>query len=209
MPQAALGLYFVFIVGRDSPAVSLRSSIFSLLALMSAAALVFAVVGLTENDPVVRLLSVTVVAFLAGMFMLSTTVAVLASTWGFIYCLLIAFWENQAPPDYLVKQSLYLIGTVAIAIACSVAVEYIFGTKDHVKELQNQRRIRYQALETMFSLMAQGALREQVLPAVIVVHPNYRRRRFAERAEYQAGGGNRIRCLAGGRHQFLGSAGWR
>jgi multidrug resistance protein MdtO len=170
MPQAALGLYFVFIVGRDSPAVSLRSSIFSLLALMSAAALVFAVVGLTENDPVVRLLSVTVVAFLAGMFMLSTTVAVLASTWGFIYCLLIAFWENQAPPDYLVKQSLYLIGTVAIAIACSVAVEYIFGTKDPVKELQNQRRIRYQALETMFSLMAQGALREQVLPAVIVVH---------------------------------------
>jgi multidrug resistance protein MdtO len=169
MPLASLGLYYIFLIGRDSPSVSVRSGFFSFLALAASVAAVLAVVSLTDNDPLARLLSVSVVTFLAGMLMLSTNVTVLASTWGFIYCTLIAFWETHAPTDYLVKQTLYLIGTVALALVCSVAIEYIFGTKDPVKELQHQRRIRYEAVETMFSLYAQGATREQILPAVVGV----------------------------------------
>src|SRR5215467_708163 len=113
MPQAALGLYFIFLIGRDSPSVSLRSGLFSLMALVASVATVLAVVGLSDNDPAVRLLSVSIVTFLAGMLMLSTTVTVLASTWGFIYCTFITFWETQAPPGYIVKQTLYIVGTVA------------------------------------------------------------------------------------------------
>jgi multidrug resistance protein MdtO len=169
LPFASLGLYYIFLIGRDSPSVSVRSGFFSLLALAAAVAAVLAVVSLTDNDPLARLLSVSVVTFLAGMLMLATNATVLASTWGFIYCTLIALWETHAPADYLVKQTLYLIGTVAVALVCSVAVEYIFGTKDPVKELQHQRRIRYEAVETMFSLYAQGATREQILPAVVSV----------------------------------------
>jgi multidrug resistance protein MdtO len=169
MPLASLGLYYIFLIGRDSPSVSVRSGFLSFLALAASVAAVLAVVALTDNDPLARLLSVSVVTFLAGMLMLSTNVTVLASTWGFIYCTLIAFWETHAPTDYLVKQTLYLIGTVSLALVCSVAIEYILGTKDPVKELQHQRRIRYEAVETMFSLYAQGATREQILPAVVGV----------------------------------------
>jgi multidrug resistance protein MdtO len=169
MPSASLGLYYVFLVGRDSPAISLRSGLFSLLALVFTVATVLGVVALTDNNPMARLLSVSIVVFLAGMLMLSTTITVLASTWGFIYCTLIAFWETHARPDYLVKQSLYIIGTVSIAVVCSVAVEYVFGSKEPAAELQNQRRIRYEALSKMFSLYARGATREQLLPAVISV----------------------------------------
>ena len=169
MPSASLGLYYIFLIGRDSPAISFRSGVFSLLALVFTVATVLAVVSLTDNNPMARLLSVSVVVFIAGMLMLSTTITVLASTWGFIYCTLIAFWEIQAPPDYLVKQSLYVVGTVSIAIVCSVVVEYCFGAKHPAAELQNQRRIRYEALHKMFSLYAQGASREQIVPAVIVV----------------------------------------
>jgi multidrug resistance protein MdtO len=169
MPLASLGLYYIFLIGRDSPSVSVRSGFFSFLALAASVAAVLAVVALTDNDPLARLLSVSVVTFLAGMLMLSTNVTVLASTWGFIYCTLIAFWETHAPTDYLVKQTLYLIGTVSLALVSSVAIEYIFGTKDPVKELQHQRRIRYEAVETMFSLYAQGATHEQILPAVVGV----------------------------------------
>jgi multidrug resistance protein MdtO len=169
MPSASIGLYFVFLVGRDSPSVSLRSGLFSVIAFAVTVATVLGVVALTDNNPVARLLSVSVVVFLSGMLMLSTNLTVLASTWGFIYCTLIAFWETQAPSDYLVKQSLYLIGTVSIAVLCSVAVEYCFGVKHPATELQNQRRIRYEALSRMFSLYAQGATREQLTPAVIGV----------------------------------------
>src|SRR5215467_1340601 len=91
MPQAAIALYFIFLIGRDSPSVSLRSGFFSLLAVAASVATVLAVVSLTDNDPAVRLLSVSVVSFLAGMLMLSTTVTVLATTWGFLYCQFITF----------------------------------------------------------------------------------------------------------------------
>jgi multidrug resistance protein MdtO len=169
MPLASIGLYYIFIIGRDSPAISVRSGFLSLLALAASVATVLAVVALSDNDPAARLLSVSIVAFLAGMLMLSTNITLLATTWGFIYCTLIAFWETQAPADYLVKQTLFLIGTVAVALVCSVAVEYVFGTKNPVKELQHQRQIRYQAVETMFSLYSQGVTHEQIQPAVTAV----------------------------------------
>jgi multidrug resistance protein MdtO len=169
MPSAWLGLYFVFLVGRDSPSVSLRSGLFSLVAFAVTAATVFGVVALTDNNPMARLLSVSIVVLLSGMLTFSTSIPVLASIWGFIYCTLIAFWETHASPDYLVKQSLYIIGTVSIAVLCSVAVEYCFGVKDPAAELQKQRAIRYEALSKMFSLYAQGAPREQLVPAVISV----------------------------------------
>ena len=159
MPFASVGLYYIFLIGRDSPSISLRSGLFSILALAFAVATVIGIVALTDNDPMARLLSVSIVVFLAGMLMLSTTITVLASTWGFIYCTLIAFWETQAPSDYLVKQALYIIGTVSIAVLCSVAVEYALGARNPAADLQNQRRVRYEALSKMFSLYAQGAAR--------------------------------------------------
>ena len=169
MPQAAIGLYFIFLIGRDSPAISVRSGFFAFLALVASVATVLAVVSLSDNSPIVRLLSVSVVTFLAGMLMLSTTVTVLATTWGFLYCTLIGFWETQASANYLVKETLYIVGTVALGIGCSIAVEYVFGNKHPVEELQKQKVIRYEALEKMFSLYAQGAAQEQLTPAVTAV----------------------------------------
>jgi multidrug resistance protein MdtO len=169
LPLASVGLYFIFLIGRDSPSISMRSGFLTLMALAAATVTALVVVSLSDNDPLARLLSVSAVAFFAGMLMLSTTVSVLALTWGFIYCTLIAFWETHASADSLVKQTLYIIATCAVAVGCSIAVEYVFGTKDPVKELKAQRRVRYQAVETLFSLYAQGATGEQIQPAVIAV----------------------------------------
>jgi multidrug resistance protein MdtO len=169
MPFASLGMYYVFLIGRDSPSISFRSSVLSLAALVASVATVFMVVILSDNDPMARILSVAIVTFIAGMLMFASTVSVLASTWGFIYCILIGLWETHLPADELIKTSLYLLGTITLAIAASVLVEYIFGAKHPANQLQEQRRIRYQALETMFSLYAQGAGQQQITPAVIQV----------------------------------------
>src|ERR1700735_4068376 len=49
MPFIFIGLYFIFIIGRDSPAVSLKSSFISLLPVVLAVAVELAVVILPHN----------------------------------------------------------------------------------------------------------------------------------------------------------------
>jgi multidrug resistance protein MdtO len=169
MPFAGLGMYFVFLVGRDSPAVSFRSSIFILLTLVASISTVLAIVIFTDNDPMARVLGVAVVAFLAGMIMLGSTVPALASSFGFIFTTLIALWETHAPAGPLVKEMLYLLGTISLSVLSVLAVEYIFAGQHPAQELQQQRIIRYQALGAMFSLYAQGADSAQISPAVIRV----------------------------------------
>ncbi len=166
MPFAGIGMYFVFLIGRDSPAVSFRSSIFIMLAVITSIGTVLAVVTLTDNDPMARVLGVAGVTFVAGMIMLSSTVPALASAYGFIFCTLIALWETSAPADTLVKQMLYFIGTIALAVVSVLAVEYVFAGQHPAEELQQQRITRYKALEAMFSLYAEGADSAQINEAL-------------------------------------------
>jgi multidrug resistance protein MdtO len=169
MPFASIGLYFVFLVGRDSPAVSIRSSVFFFFALAASVAIELSVVILSDNDPAARVVSVAVVTFLAGILMLGSTLTPLAAAFGFIFCTLIATWEVHAPADSLVKGSLWLLATALVAQGSSIAVEYLFGNKHPAEELQEQRRIRYQALETLFRLYAQGGLAGEIHEASIRV----------------------------------------
>ena len=166
MPFASVGMYFVFLVGRDSPAVSFRSGLFSILTLMASVATVLGVVIMTDNDPMARVLSVAVVTFLAGVFIFASTLPALASIWGFIFTTLIALWETHVPVDTLVKTTLYILGTISLAVGSVVAVEYVFGAKHPAEELQHERIIRYQALIAMFTLYAQGADIDQISQAV-------------------------------------------
>ncbi|SFS04936.1 multidrug resistance protein MdtO [Granulicella pectinivorans] len=169
MPFIAIGMYFIFLIGRDSPAVSLRSSLFSLGIVCFAIVVEFGVVILSDNDPMARLLSVAVVTFIAGMIVVTTSQPALGSSFGLIYCTVISLWEIHAPADRLVKTSLYLVGTFLIALGSAVAVEYIFGDRNPAAKLQEQRRIRYSALATMFELYAENAPQEKRFQAASAV----------------------------------------
>ena len=164
-PFASVALYFVFIVGRDSPAVSLRS-LFTMVPLLAAVATELGIVILTDNDPMARVLGLAVVGFFAGMLVLATTQPTLGSTWGFIFATLIALWENHAPANGLVTASLWIIGAVSIPILCSIAVEYVFGARHLADLLSEQRTIRWQAFISMFSLFAEKADPEKRVQAV-------------------------------------------
>jgi multidrug resistance protein MdtO len=92
---------------------------------------------------------------------IATNYPALGSTWGLIYVTVIELWERHAPADTLVKTSLLLLGTFSVALSCAVFVEYLFGDRDPAKKLDEQRRMRYRALETMFRLYAEEASPEQ------------------------------------------------
>ena len=66
VPFASIGLYFVFLVGRDSPAVSVRTGLLSMLTLVAAVATELGLVAFTDNDPMARLIGVAVVSCIAG-----------------------------------------------------------------------------------------------------------------------------------------------
>jgi len=161
MPFIAIGLYFIFLIARDSPSVSLRSSIYSFLVVVAAIVVELAVVIITDNDPMARVLSVAVVTFVAGVVVVATNYPALGSTWGLIYCTVIELWERHVSADTNVKLSLWLLGTFSVALACAVGVEYLFGDSNPAKKLNEQRQVRYLALETMFRLYAEGAPPEQ------------------------------------------------
>ena len=166
IPSSAIGLYLVFMVSRDSPAVSLRGGILSLLTLTAAVGTVIGVVGITDNDPMARVLSVGAIGFAVGMWMRAATLPSLGTTFGFISCFLMANWEFHQPADTLVKGALWVIAAGALAIGCSVAVEYLFGGANAVDQLRQQLQIRYQALEMLFKLVAEGAAEEQLSASI-------------------------------------------
>ncbi|ADW68582.1 FUSC family protein [Granulicella tundricola] len=157
MPFISLGLYFMFLVGRDSPAISFRTSFISLLQICFIIFLELSVVIVFDNDPMARLLSVVIVTFISAMILVATNYPALGPSGGLIFCTVISLWELHAPADRLVKTSLYLIGTFTISLGCAVAVEYIFAVRNPADQLQEQRRIRYHALAEMFQAFADGA----------------------------------------------------
>jgi multidrug resistance protein MdtO len=169
IPLSAFGLYMVFLLGRDSPSVSMRGGIASIFTLAAAIVTELAVVILTDNSPMARVLSIAAVAFLAAMVMRATTIPSNGVTWGFMFCTLIANWEFHAPAEALVKNSLWLVGAGAVAVACSVAVEYMFGATNPVARLHDQLQARYRALENLFTLIANRAAPEKVSAATIQV----------------------------------------
>src|SRR6202051_3883052 len=159
MPYIAYGLYFIFLIGRRSPSVSLRAALVSVVTISLVIVTEMGVVILSDNDPMARVLSVAIAAFVGGMILVSTSQPSLGTIAGFIYCVLIGFWEHHAPEDTLVKNSLHLLAAFAMAAACGVAVEYVFGARSPGDRLEEQFRIRYQALDEMFSLCAQEEVR--------------------------------------------------
>jgi len=169
VPFVNLALYSIFVIGRESPAVSLRSVLLTMgIACVAVFAELAVVIG-TDNDPMIRLLSVAAITLVAGVLTQASSFAPLAPFVGFLYCVVIALWENQIPPDRIVKTSLYLIAAEGVALGSAVFVEYLFASRSAVDRLQEQRRVRYGALESLFRAYAKGASSDELYAAYLPV----------------------------------------
>ena len=60
MPYVAYGLYFIFLIGRESPSVSLRTAFASVVTIVVVIVSEMGVVILSDNDPMARVLSVVI-----------------------------------------------------------------------------------------------------------------------------------------------------
>ena len=167
MPSASLGLYFIFLIARDSPEMSVKSGVVSMFTLSLAVAVSLAVVIVSDNDPFIRLMSVAAVAYLSGTIMAAGSLPALGGIFGLIYCTVIALWERPAPADTLVKASLFILGTVSLAFLCAIVVEYLFAFRHPADRLTDQIRQRYNTIASVYALFAQGAPAAQLGPAIV------------------------------------------
>src|SRR6202043_1597416 len=58
MPYIAYGLYFIFLIGRESPSVSLGTALVLIVAIIFVIVIEMGVVIASDNDPMARVLSV-------------------------------------------------------------------------------------------------------------------------------------------------------
>ena len=94
IPFVSISLYLVFVLTRESPAVSLRAALLTVIVASISVAIELGVVIATNNDPMARLLSVAAIAFVAGVLTQASSFAPLAPTLGLLYCTVIAHWET-------------------------------------------------------------------------------------------------------------------
>ncbi|NYF79038.1 FUSC family protein [Granulicella arctica] len=110
-----------------------------------------AIVTLTNNDPIARVLSISIVTFLGGMIVGGTTKPNLGASWGLLFCLLIATWDRHVSETILVSNSLWLLAALSLSVVCTVSVEYVFGSRTPVEDLRLQFVQRYRSLATMYA----------------------------------------------------------
>jgi multidrug resistance protein MdtO len=178
VPYIAYGLYAIFLVAGANPAVSLRTGIATTCSTACALSMALIVVIVTDNDPMARVLSLAVMAFVAGMITTVTSMPALGPGWGLIFGVGIGLWENHAPADTLVKNSLWLLAAISTGIGGSIAVGYTFALRSPADKLAEELRTRYRALELMFEAYATDSVDQQ-------------RRTAAERVSRLAAAGQR------------------
>jgi multidrug resistance protein MdtO len=169
LPFSTLGLFFIFLANRMNPALSLRSSLYFLLGLIAAVIAEFGFVAVSGNDPVVRLLSVTVVIFVCGIFIHESSFPALGVVAGALYTVLIAQWEFHARPNDIVENSLWSIVTLSLGLGVAVVTEYVFASKDPSQQLLTEIRLRYAALSSMFLACANAAPKDDLVDCVAQV----------------------------------------
>jgi multidrug resistance protein MdtO len=161
IPYIAYALYVIYIVTNESPAVSLRTGIASLLSVVAVLAITLIVVIATDNDPMARVLGLAIITFLGGMITVATSIAAMGPIWGLICAVAIGFWENHVPADALVKDSLWLLAAFATGIGETVAIGYVLRSRSPADKLGEELRTRYRALAAMFEACAGGSTEHQ------------------------------------------------
>jgi multidrug resistance protein MdtO len=166
VPFVAYGLYAIFMVGRESPTVTLRTGIASSCVVACAVGIATIVVILTDNNPMARVLSLSVITFLAAMIFVASSLPALGPGWGLIFGVVINFWEGHSPADTIVKNSLWLLAAFVTGFSASILVEHFLATRSPAAKLAEQLRLRYRALQSLFSAFAQdSALEDRTISA--------------------------------------------
>lgn len=154
VPNAPFALYVILLVSNENPALSLRIGLGALVTVFLALSISLAVVILTDNNPLARVITLAAMTFVAGMITVGTTVPSVGPIFGLVAGVALHFWETHVGADRVVKSDLWLLAGFAMGIGGGVAVSYLFSMRSPADRLAGQLRLRYRTLAAMFESYA-------------------------------------------------------
>ena len=150
LPAALIALYFVIVLSRETPQQSLRWTAAIAIAICCSLGFVCFVVATTGNDPVVRLVSVAVVTFVAGVLVYSAKNPAVGSIGGYLYCIFIAYWEENTSPAVILNRSALTVIALIAALSIATLVELLFHYRNPLKLLLDADKDRWLALGALY-----------------------------------------------------------
>jgi multidrug resistance protein MdtO len=154
---AAIGVYFILLLQRQHPSLSLRSAIANLAACCCGVGSCLVLIQLTDNDPLARIFAVIVVMALFGFMVAASNQGASAVSFALFWFVALAAWESHLPATRIVENTLWLVAATGVSSACGVAVEYLFGSKTPAAELIGEMNGRLDAAQRLFTLYAEQA----------------------------------------------------
>jgi multidrug resistance protein MdtO len=154
VPGIGLALSLLFLLQRERPGVTLRSALQILCGCIAAFAATLFWVQFTDGTAVARYLGLILGIFIAAFGMGTSSLPLFFTLFGFYGYVDLGAWDAHHSPSAIVRTSLYGIASLAIVMASSVAVEYLFGNRRPAEELDREMRKRLSLLARFFHLLA-------------------------------------------------------
>ena len=188
LPGGFLGAIFTFFISRENPTATFRGGYRTVLAFLAATAYSAIGVMLLLDDPLTHFLWVAGSLFLAFFLIRVLADYTLATAFGVLLAGAIPLWDKTAlNVNDRMENTLWLAGLVAIGVAVSIAIEYVFRGVHPATDLTEGLAGRLQCVESILQSVAEnrplGSEVEKSLSLYVSVGTS-RLRRLILRSEY-------------------------
>lgn len=157
MPVIAPGIYLIFLISYDVPYLTVKRSLHALAWQCIGTMAAIALVAVTDNAPMARVLGISAFTFLSAFLLQTGKDPQVGINIGVFSVLALTNWEMHRPPAQLVYLSFAPVFTGACAMGCKIAIEYIFTHRDPRSALQREMKCRLNAIAAFFHAMASGS----------------------------------------------------
>jgi multidrug resistance protein MdtO len=189
LPGGYLGAIFTLFISRENPTATFRSGYRSVLAFLAGTAYSAIGVMLLLDDPLTHFLWVAGSLFLSFFLIGVLADYPLATAFGFLLTGAIPLWDQRAlNVNDRMENTLWLAGVVAMGVAVSIAIEYVFRGVHPTTDLTEGLADRLQCVESILKSVAEnrplGSEVEKSLSLYVGVGTS-RLRRLILRSEYK------------------------
>ena len=155
IPFGFIGAINTFLLSRENPTATLRDALTAVL--FTALGTVYSIVGIVTmiGDPLTHFLWITVSLFLAFYLIRIIPNYLAAANFGFTLAGTIPLWDEPlVPVNTRIENTLWFAGALAVGVAVTVAVEFIFRRVHPITDLTQGIENR---LETVEGVLRQTA----------------------------------------------------
>jgi multidrug resistance protein MdtO len=150
VPGFSLALALLFLLQRERPGLTFRSSLQILGGAIAASVFSLLWVQITDGNDVARFIGIAGGIFVAGFCMASTSLPLLFTIFSFYWFLDLSAWDSHRAASLIVSSNLYNLASLSIVMFTAVGVQTIFGTRHPADELKQEMQNRLDVLSKFF-----------------------------------------------------------